>query len=128
MNTKIIWFQFLLHIRAQRYKQTLINVYHFRWPFWQQPCWYLYGDKTSSSSSIALQRLLFQPNWPHKRGHSIAKGAKNRDKIKVAIRLSSERLLEGYQIPTQQGTYIKRRRRRLLQFHVYCVQHRIHIS
>ena len=92
-----------------------------------QPCWYLYGDKTSSS--IALQRLLFQPNWPHKRGgHSIAKGAKNRDKIKVAIRLSSERLLEGYQIPTQQGTYIKRRRRRLLQFHVYCVQHRIHIS
>ena len=78
--------------------------------------------------SIALQRLLFQPNWPHKRGHSIAKGAKNRDKIKVAIRLSSERLLEGYQIPTQQGTYIKRRRRRLLQFHVYCVQHRIHIS
>ena len=101
-------------------------MYHFRWPFWQQPSWYLYGDKTSSS--IALQRLLFQPNWPHKRGHSIAKGAKNRDKIKVAIRLSSERLLEGYQIPTQQGTYIKRRRRRLLQFHVYCVQHRIHIS
>ena len=88
---------------------------------------YLYGDKTSSRYSIA--KVAFQPNWPHKRGHSIAKGAKNRDKIKVAIRLSSERLLEGYQIPTQQGTYIKRRRRhRLLQFHVYCVQHRIHIS
>ena len=51
---------------------------------------YHYGDKTSSS--IALQRLLFQPNWPHKRGHSIAEGAKNRDKIKVAIRLSPERL------------------------------------
>ena len=84
---------------------------------------------TRQVEGIALQRLLFQPNWPHKRGHSIAKGAKNRDKIKVAIRLSSERLLEGYQIPTQQGTYIKRRRRRrLLQFHVYCVQHRIHIS
>ena len=51
---------------------------------------YLYGDKTSSRYSIA--KVAFQPNWPHKRGHSIAEGAKNRDKIKVAIRLSPERL------------------------------------
>ena len=46
-------------------EQTLTNVCLFRCPFWQS------RSLLSKQADPNVAKVAFQPNWPHKRGHSV---------------------------------------------------------